>query len=776
MTGKPQSQAKTSGWIKFLRITIYAASITGTTVGASLIKTGGLSNAYADGTYIAKIHNGEIIFFTSLIILYLNIIWGILRWFLRGYHEQWTARRIVGKLIGGGLWRALVVIPLILISAIFIAPKISNIISLNSALAEQAPISLSGPYERLKNLNSNLGNLNLEEIEDELGELMFSNIDFGLDASSNISHQASSFFSQNVSAYSSTVTTLNRVKLSSAGHFVVFYTDAGDDQISDAKAAELAEMLEMIIAGYKDNLGFNYEYEKLNNNTAKLKKIQNVLRNANIDENILDSAMPVYVVNPYKNGSSTLASYAGRRFKDLGAAVLVKLGALFGEETAELYNSTPSYPFINILPSNANSESLAIVTAHELGHHYAGVYNYNTYGETGSDDDFIDETAPNWMAINVLPNQPVSNLINDNHYNYSYLSKSTGHKISEANPDFLGYPPVAFLQNYYEIVPDAKTIIMDAVFHGDALNYLYEKAGANNYQKVMVQLAEKNLTGDYGGKLVNTVRPKGESLSCTDVCSKDYSINPSATKYLYFATSEYQNTRITFDGTSDILGSIIGIRYDGNFDILSSGDTQKDILVSEDELKKYEVIAFAVASSSISEQGNFTISIIAKELEDLVVTAGNFDFGSIYSELQPGCYEIDTDSLFDNFTNLINLGSDLLAAIDRLSSDDYSEARSAYDESSAEIKDSITSAKHELSPYRISICANYIKSSQSFDEVKRRLQAVSGYNLNFYDERDGADRLSVFAGFDLFSRSGHVYILAESEGEIGLATINVESR
>lgn len=769
-------QKSTNGWIKFLRVLFYVISIIGVTVGTSLIKTGGRSESYADGTYVAKIQNGEIIFFTALIVLSVNIIWGILRWFLRGYREQWTAGRIIGKLIGGGLWRAAAIIPLILISIFFIAPQISNIISANSALAEQAPISLSEPYERLKNLNSNLENLNPEELEHELSELMFNNIDFGLDASGNISRRANSFFSSNVSAYSSTVTTLNRAKLSSLGHFVVFYTDIGDDQISDAKAAELAEMLETIIAGYKDNLDFDYEYEKLNNNTAKLKKIQNVLMDANIDENILDSAMPVYVVNPYKNGSSTLASYAGRRFKDLGAAILIKVATLFGEETAELYNSTPSYPFINILPSNADSESLAIVTAHELGHHYAGVYNYNTYGKTGSDDNFIDETAPNWMAINVLPSQPATNLINDNHYNYSYLSKSTSYKISEASPNFLGYPPVAFLQNYYEIVPNAKTIIMDAVFYGDALNYLYEKAGTDNYQKVMVNLAERNLTGDYGGKLTNTVRPKGESLSCADVCSKNYFINPSATKYLYFATSEHQNTRITFSGDSDILGSIIGIKYDGNFGVLSSGIAQKDILISEDELKNYEVIAFAVANTSISKQSSFIIDIIAKELEDLIATAGDFDFGSIYSELQPGCYEIDTDSLFDNLANLVSLGSDFLAALDRLSSEDYSEVRSAYDESSVEVKDSIFNTKSELSPYRVSVCANYIGSSQSFDEVKRRLQSALGYSLNFYDERDGAERFSVFAGFDLFSRSGHVYILAESEGEMGLAIISIDPR
>lgn len=770
-----QQAKKENGWIKVLRIIIYAAFIPGLVIGAGLIKTGGLSSAYADGTYAAKIENGEIIFFASLIILSANIMWGILRWFLRGSREHWTFGRVIGKLIGGGLWRTLAVIPLILISLVLITPKISNAISNHILSADnEPPVSLSVNYDRLKYIDDNFDNLNTEEIKTELSELMFNNIDFGLDASSNVAHTKSILF-QNASAYSSTVTTLNKAKLSNTGHFVVFYTDTGDDKISDEKAAELAEMLETIITGYKNNLGFNYEYEKLNNNTSKLKKIQNVLKNHNIDENILDSAMPVYVVNPYENGSNTLATYAGRRFKDLGAAILIKLGGLFGEETAKLYDTTPSYPFINILPSNADSESLAIVAAHELGHHYAGTYNYNVHGKTGSDDDFIDETAPNWMAINALPNQPAGNLINDNHYNNSYLRKSTSYKISEASPNFLGYPPVAFLENYYEIVPNAKTLIMDAVYYGDALNYLYEKAGAENYKKVMIALAEKNLTGDYHGKLINTTKPIGKTLSCTDICSRTYPINPSATEYLYFATSEYQNTKISFKGSSEVFASILGLKYDGQYEVISSGSSQTDFLIAEQELEKYEIIAIAVADTGLSELGSYQIDIAAKELEDLLASTGNFDFSNLYSELEPGCYEINTDSIFDNLLSFVDLGSDFIAAAGRLSSEDYSEAQSAYDDASIEAKNNITMAKNELSPYRISVCANYVEGS-NFTTVKNKLQSALKYNINFYDENNGEDRLSVFVGFNLLTRSGKIHILAAHGNEMGLVTITVEEK
>jgi len=769
-----------NGWVKFLRVIVYVLSISSTAIGASLIKTGSLSAAYANGTCAAKIQNGEIIFFSSLLILCANIVWGILRWFLRGYREHWRAGRIVGKLIGGGIWRALVIIPLVLISVLFIAPQISNIISSN-VLAENIPlVSLSWNYDELEYINQNIESLNLSEIESKLSSLMFNNIDFGIDASQNIAHH-NSIFVNNVSAYSSTVTILNKAKLSSGSHFVVFYTDTGDDRISDDVATKLTTILEEIVQGYKNNLGLNYEYEKLPNNYTKLKKMQEVLKNSGIDEDIIDQAMPVYVVDPYKDGSSILASYAGRRFKDLGANILIKLGDLFGDEMAKLYNSTPSYPFINIRPQNVESNSLAIATAHELGHHYMQIYSYNTYNHTGSDDNFIDETTPDWMAINVLPPyQPTDNLINGNHYNYAYLGKEmvgTKYKIDEATPDFLGYPAVAFLENYYEIVPNAQKIILDATHFGDALNYLHEKAGADNYQKVMVSLAEKNLTGDYGGKLINLTIPQGETLACNNACERFYPIEPSSTRYLYFATSEYKNTYIGFSGNNFVHSSLLGLKFDGTYEIINSNEEKIEYLISDEVIQKYGMLAFAVSNSSITDDHSiYRIKIMAKELDDLIVAAGKFDFSNLLTGLEAGCYEINTDVIFNDLLSIVNLGSNLSSVLGLFGEDNAPSLQTEYEKNSIKAKENILETKNSLSLYKITACSNYIKSGNNFDVVKKRLRATTNNSLNIFDGMDGPDRFSVFVSFDLFTKKGNIYALGEHNGEMGLITITVSER
>lgn len=781
---QPPRLCRENGWIKLLRIIIYFVSVGGVVVGASLIKSGNLSASYADGTYANKVQNGQIIFFVFLLALYANIMWGILRWFLRGYREKWRPGRTIGKLIGGGIWRTLVFVPLILISAFLIAPSIDSYVA-EASLRRKPPMSLSEQYDELKSLNESFENLNFDDIKEELCALLFCNVDFGLDANSNVSsHQSDSLLFTDVYAYSPTVTTLNKAKLSDKGNFVIFYTDIGNDAISDEQATKLANMLEDIITGYYDNLGFKYEYEPIINNESSISRVMKVLEGSGLDGGTIGTAMPVYVVNPYKNGSNTLASYAGRRFEDLAASILLKIGGLIGVETAKLYNTTPSYPFINILPKNITSVSLPIVTAHELGHHYAAVYNYNTFGKTGSDDDFIDETAPNWMAINVLPSQPSDNLINSNHYNDVYLS-ATNDTISKVSThdEFYGYPAVAFLQNYYEIVPDAKTIIMDAVYYGDALNYLYDHAGADNFRKVMIMLAERNLTGDYGGKLENLSLPIGEDLLCRFYCTEELEINAASTEYIYYSTDEYLDTIIEYhNAENEVSASLLGQRADGGWEQLFSDENELRVEIDQETAKKYRVVALAVANYSITNSGKYTVVVTKSDMEEIIADDGAYKFGEFYKELDGnGCYEIDTDKMFDDLNTIIDAGSNIVKGMHSLKGNTNPDARSTeevndFEGDVSKTKESLTDAKRQMSKYKVVMCAAYIDKGADFNEARDRLRSSIGDTLNLINIEDGDRKLSGFVGFNLLTREGKIYILGESEGNMGLITINISER
>ena len=793
---------KENGWIRFLRVIIYAVSIMGTTVGASLIKTGGLSASYADGTYITKIQNGEVIFFASLIVLCVNVMWGVLRWFLRGYRERWRAGRIIGKLIGGGIWRTLVIVPLVLVSLFLITPAISNTISENvlSKDIKREVVIPSGPLDRLEYIAEHLEDFTLDELEEELEPYLFNNVRFDTDASGNVATaKAPGIFTQNVSAHSRSVTTLNKVVLSPSEKFVVFYTDTGDNAITDAKAHELADMLDDIIERY-ESLGFEYENDVIKtNNATSLFAAKMLLKSSGIGENILSTAMPVYIMNPFKNGNNTLAFYTGRKNAELLGRIAIGIASvcvfdidLCGgttndfvvgptgiSESAWMTNSTPVYPFFTILPDYVDSDNLSIISAHELGHHFEAIYGYaNNYGQW-TPEKFVNETIANWMAINVFPERQKDDLINSDHYNLAYLGYHTSTTISDA---WDGYAAVAFLENYANIVPGAKTIIMDADFSEDALGYLYNYAGEGNYRKVMTTLAEKNLTGDYGGKLINYTLPKGEQNPCTDFCTEKFEIEPSATEYLYFATDEYKNTLLEFLGnTGETNVSILGKNINREWEILESGSVTAEFEITEDTAQKYEVVAFAVADCTINDVDEYIIKITKSEMAEIVADEGEYDFSEFYEGLGDGCIEIDTNALFDDLTQIVNLSSELVGALSELGATidptaDFSEVQSEYNSSAYGAKSALAEAKADLAPYRITICGNYIANGYSFDAVKSKLQSVMGGNINIIDEKDGSDRLSVFVGFNLLTRDGKVYILAQSSDEMGLITANVSEK
>ncbi len=831
---------KQQKFIKFFRVAIWGIVAVVLPIAISLKNSAESSASYADGSYALKALKGNMLFWFILIIGALNLIWGIVRWILRWRREKWNAKKVIGKLIGGGVWRFFAIAPVVLISFFFLAGPVCRLVEnqvisrdaknvssiskiesdfndklisideyiLYTAKAAYAPSELPEKYQSgvlnmtphlAEFLDEHFKELNEDTIKEVARIALYNNIDFDTDASSNLS-TATSIFSNNAYAYTNNVTKLNKAKLSKNRNFVIFYTDTGDDKISDADAEKLGNMLEDIVDGYLQNLGeyFYYkEYSKLS--IISSIKIGKVLANNGLDEDTLRYSMPVYVANPYKDGSSVLASYAGRKFSEFGTSILIKIGSAFGEETAELYNSTVSYPFINILPSNIQDSSLALVTAHELGHHFSSGYCYENFGEKCKENNFIDETLPNYMAIHAVSNQPLNNIINQNHYNDTYIKSGTGYPIYQAVPDFDGYPAVAFLENYGEIVEtsfnnkqqNGYQNMLVALGSDNAIKTLSGNAGQQFYN-VMSQLAERNLTNNYDSEisLKASSIPKGEQLPCRDYCQKEYNISPVALKYFYFSAKDYKNATITFTGPLDKMTlSVVGKKSSGEWETISSrfyrrgvGDGVLDEEYTIDG--KYDVVAFVAANCDYESENTFTLKISNDILDDIIDEEPREDSkvtfddpGEMFTDLGNGCYEAHLDSLFDATSELLGAGGELLKTLTELDPEnDYTELKNQIDQDVATTQQNIAEAKKETEAYRIVLCAEYIKKGRSFDQTKSDLQKALGLNYNVYDEYEDNTRTSVFLGFDLINRSGKIYTLIQEGDELGLITIDVTEK
>lgn len=817
--------------IKLFRVIFWGVSIVFISVGASLMRLAETSASYADGTVEAKYSRGQAVFVIALIVGILNLIWGITRWILRWRREKWTAGKVIGKLIGGGIWRTLAIIPVILLSLIFLAPAIAKNIGTRFAyqynaysLASSHIISsdfekgkltaeqyvnylydalydidrLPGQYRSLEPeleidllsiVDEHLDELGIETITKVANSTMLSNIKFDVDASNNISHH-DSWFSTAAYAQTTKATVLNKAKYSSNSHFIIFYTDTGDDAVSEENVSKLGAMLEKIVDGYKNKLNLDYSYSPVTVSDSKDDKIKEVLKYNGIAENALDTAMPVYIAKPEAGNSGVLASYAGLDKAKTINRILFKIESIIGDDdaiknTAKFYTSVPGFPFINIYPQNLSAIDLESVTSHEIGHHFSYLYCSNKYGEECSYNSFVSETVANYMAVRVSGDNTTEKNVIGGHY-ASYINGGLRFPLDEiVTPpsQLLGYPAFPFLLYYSDNIKNGEDIIFQALHSDQALQFLYDKAGAEGFSKVMAKLAEGNLIGTYNNiKILQPYKkllPVGEEAPCVDMCSKDYTVSRASMRYVYFPTLEYNGRKIEIKNNSSIVW--MGKKSSGNWELIKTENAQSEYVVDRAK-DHYETIAAALINSDIVESYTASIKVVDAQLADVINPAdslGGFAFSlptDILTPIGDGCYAVNTNSLMEIPRQMLGLGDNLLKLVETIDiSEDYSALRAEYNAESQELQQGISEAKAELAQFYVTICANVLNET-NFDSAKSKVQSSMGFNMNINDYSFDGYRTSMFVGGDIMTQTAKLYSLNQLEDGLFLVTLNIKEK
>lgn len=672
-------QRKDETGVRVLRTVIWAVVLILGPVGAVLLAAGASSRAMAEGTSGVLTSWGGGILGAILGLLAGNFVWGAARWATRWYEKKWKVLGGIVRTIWGGAWRGLLFGAVMLCSVVVIAPNVEEGI-VAGHLANREREWLTGqvgiaedfrkgkitPDEYLRYMlalgfgteklpkeyqtNDTIMMPDILAIIEEYGEQLSketlemafdavyqAGIEVGLDASGNVAKSEENLVgkaldtmlrTEKAQAYTQKVTTLNRAALSSEGNFIVFYTDTGEDAISDAQAEELAEMMEKIRVNYQEKLGLEYDFTFHELNGKSTKAMKEVLKANGIDEEAYQTAMAVYVANPFSEETGTLAFYSGEYLADWKGSVMINLGTLFGVDMARWTKSTIGVPNITILSSNLDDPSLELVTAHELGHHYQNLYCQAELGERCPAGKFMTEGGANWMAINVAENQPEDSVIQ---YHHSvYIDYGTCYRIDEVVNEppkedachgygsFEGYPAVAFLQNYYQNVDDAVSNLMGALLTEEPLAYLREQATEAEFQETMKSLAQKNLTNEYQEEALWTKEtPGGLDLECEGkmICVKEFALRPTAIKYVYLATEEYDQAKVTVMGTVDYMISVLG-KKDGKWEVIVDGSGKIEYTL--EKTGDYEAIAFAVANASVTEDGEFEVELVDEEAMEMV--------------------------------------------------------------------------------------------------------------------------------------------------------------
>lgn len=666
-------------WVRILRTVIWVVALIFGPVGMVLLAAGASSKAMAEGTGEVLTSWGGVILGIALGLWVGNFVWGAKRWATRWYEKKWKVLGGIVRTVWGGVWRGLVFGTVMLWSAIVIASKVEEGIVARH-LANKEREWLTGqvgivedfrqgkitPDEYLRYMLAlGFGTEKLpkeyqtddvvmmpdilaiieeygEQLSKETLEMAFdavyqAGIEVGLDASGNVAKSRGDLagkaldavlITEEAQAYTQKATTLNRAVLSSGENFIVFYTDTGEDAISDVQAEELAEMMERIRVNYQEKLGLEYGFTFHELNEKNTEAMKEVLKANGIDEGVYQAAMAVYVANPFNEETDTLAFYSGEHLAGWKGSVILNLGTLFGVDMARWTKSTIGVPNITILSSNLDDSSLELVTAHELGHHYQNLYCQAELGKMCPAGKFVSEGGANWMAINVVEEQPEDNVVQ---YHHSvYIDYGTCYRIDEVVDEppkedachgygsYEGYPAVAFLQNYYQNVDDAVSKLMGALLTEESLAYLREQATEAEFRETMKSLAQKNLTNGYQEEaLWAKETPGGLELECEGkmICTGEFALRPTAIKYVYLTTEEYDHARVTVAGTTDDVISVLG-KKDGKWEVITDGLGKMEYAL--EKTGDYEAIAFAVANASVTEDGTFEVELVDEEVAEVV--------------------------------------------------------------------------------------------------------------------------------------------------------------
>lgn len=813
----PNPKKRSEGWLKFLRVVVWGIVVVALPVGWGLIVQGRSASALANGTNQALEIWGKVLLIGGLVLGVGNLIWGAVRWGLRWKRERWTAGKVAGKLIGGGIWRSLAVFPVVAMTLFLVLPAVSGLIC-RQELAKQAEIMgavgmikadyaagkisaneyvkniLAAEYDKEDLAEDEYGksegpiivgdlvgfiNEHAEELEQATLEkaieiLTLARVDFGTDASGNVSKKKG-FLTENVSAYTEDATTLNKATKTEDGHFVIFWTDTGDDAISADDVRILGEMLEEIVTNYRSEIGLLWTYEPVVRGGKKAEAMEEVLVANGLAKDTAEKAMSVFVANPYKKDSDVLATYGGvELLEGLKGAVVKLFGALHQDETAVFYNSVPVFPFVNILPENTKNGSLNLVAAHELGHHYAAKACQEISGKGCDLNDFVAETVPNWMAVNVIPagKQAEDNVIQGHFNTYiKYICYSVNEVVPKPPKEHAchnkgssqGYPAVGFMQNYAEIVPGSREVILTALTKKDAFAYLYEKAGEERFRRIMTQLTQRNLTNEgYGGRasLQARTQPSGESLDCGVLCERSYYIAPASSKYLYWTKGENESLELVVRAPGKNTISILG-QKGGKWTLLEEGEGK--LIWATGKEDEYENYALAVANYAQTEASEFLVKMMAKEMKELSEEKPEEDENGMLI-FYNNCVAINFDNMFDAVAQLYQTLGQISSSED---SREYLE----------DLRGQILESKGQLVYKYATICVHDLRPSLDFEQVRKRMKRLIGGHLELINlEMEDGDRVSMLMTYDPLTLVGRVHFLTRFGGGLRLVDVKMEQK
>lgn len=498
-----------------------------------------------------------------------------------------------------------------------------------------------------------------EELQDELSDdtilylfkkMTLSDVTLGDDESDNelgIANGLKSYKVDKLVKSENNVSKLDKVKLSSNNHFLIYYTNEGKNAITNETVNDIANYLEYTVDSYKKDYGYDFKYDLVHSGNSgvlfesALVRAKKLLKKNGIDDKYLETAMPVYIIDLENSGA--LGSYAQPMSWLL--TTVASIFNVFMEDNVkiDIVTTTYAFPFFVVNAKFDNFDDMKLVASHELFHHYQNYICGNGEYVICPSGNFTTETTADLMTSYVSKVNKKGTVLNIHDLLYIQDVESSIDKVGEkiGGSAAIGYGAYIFGYNFSEIVPNGIKVMFNSVAYENPLKYIYDNS-QEKYKDVFNAMAQKNLTLDYDNKVLIAIDDNESPLypnNHADISPLDHKISDnidySSIHYYYIKPNSYnEKAQLTFSGNSKDLTLQLFVYDENKYQHLYTYTLDKEFTINISDFSSYFEVAFAIVNSEIEGSKQYSYEINNEGNKEPTVTASLLNLKNNRDEIE----------------------------------------------------------------------------------------------------------------------------------------------
>lgn len=426
---------------------------------------------------------------------------------------------------------------------------------------------------------------------------------------------------------------LNKARLSSNGRFLLWYTDTGNDAITENEVNVILNELDNSVNDLEQLSKIKYSYEPYIDNKNLVGDYLSatiILEECNIMVDAIKTAMSIYV---YDTGSDvTLAQYTDTN-------LLNKYLNYTGLSSIR-YDGVINYPYVFMNKKGLNEiDSLKQVSRHELFHHFQTSYcKANDLISCDDTKDGFMESYANYASAITGNYQSTENFLNN--WMGAYY-RDTSLNIDDVKGGSPGYAIFPYLYSYSLMVDNSSNIFNKALLENEPLKYINKNTSREKLKSTINDLAVKLLSKNYKNNAF--VPPSDDKLDIKGDISKNdtykYEINKGAIDY--FEINKFSDVEITSDDYSYITFMLIGVK-NNEYSVISKVSTKLKQNIYD---LGYDKVYLAVTNGNLNKKYKYVIKVTESKAnnKDYITTYNNYNI-EIISKLSMKGVSVTTTS------------------------------------------------------------------------------------------------------------------------------------